>query len=440
MPQQVPRSDLFDRHSGVRSSPPSSTVWNMSPELPVESRDRRPSPFATERVEFGRNAGLASFPAARAPAITTEARLASLESANLRTAQTLATNFQAARAVASPAEKRNTAPASSPPETLRLQVEAAKARTAEDALAEAVATLARERALVASSQEAAAKAEADAQVARNASEAARSEILRANALAREAQQKADDACRDAEAARAMKAREHRREAREAVPAQHYSAEEDDTEKCKQMLEDDRTAKPPREAEEPTRYQLDAGVFELKFADLSKFFDGLDGLIGGCDKNVEKAIEHEHTTFSDSHSPFRTTNYGILTTSHTEYWFVKDYKQLEGKVLIPKETVTEALKKSGKPREPKALADFEKARAKVNQELSLVMKQKESEAAENLKEEPFQSSHEFSPVELLACRLYTGPMFTKRVEPSHTRALHEPAHPRLCPCSSMRGSV
>ena len=73
----------------------------------------------------------------------------------------------------------------------------------------------------------------------------------------------------------------------------------------------------------TPFHHQQGTFELKFANLSTFYGGLEAQIGPPEVHVALAIEFEHTSAADSNDAFTTSNYGVLTTPRTEYWFVAE---------------------------------------------------------------------------------------------------------------------
>lgn len=68
-----------------------------------------------------------------------------------------------------------------------------------------------------------------------------------------------------------------------------------------------------------------GAFTLKHLDLNAFFAGLERVIGapspGSMDDVLDAMEAEHLYGSESDELFQTANYGVLTTSATEWRFV-----------------------------------------------------------------------------------------------------------------------
>ena len=66
----------------------------------------------------------------------------------------------------------------------------------------------------------------------------------------------------------------------------------------------------------------------------KFDAGVEGLIGRADPNTRRAIRAEHCLSDDSHDEFSTSNTGLTTTSWREYWIVvqeEDEQVPEGKL-------------------------------------------------------------------------------------------------------------
>ena len=81
------------------------------------------------------------------------------------------------------------------------------------------------------------------------------------------------------------------------------------------------AKHSATSSEMQKFVADGASFTMEYDSLDKFFSGLEGVIGPPSPNVSRAIEDEHTARADSHIPFTTKNYGITTTSATEWRFV-----------------------------------------------------------------------------------------------------------------------
>ena len=147
---------------------------------------------------------------------------------------------------------------------------------------------------------------------------------------------------------------------------------------------------------------DKGAFELKHLDLSAFFAGLELMIGapspGSMDDVLDAMEAEHLQSSESHETFNTTNYGVATTSATEWKFVVEpMAPPEGG--WPFETKnTEIEDDSGALRSIKRAA---LGRDELLQRMQ-VRNEKLNEKGEPVLIEP----------ELIAARAYTGPLFFK----------------------------
>jgi hypothetical protein len=135
----------------------------------------------------------------------------------------------------------------------------------------------------------------------------------------------------------------------------------------------------------------ADNFKLSYGGLSTFFGGLEAKIGPPDPNVYAAMSAEHTERDDSREPFTTTNYGMTTTSDTEWRFVATPDRKQSK---PWPVETRGVEGVARPREP----------VKVDELLArMAMRNRTLEALG----EPPMTLHE-----LFGGRLYTGPMFVK----------------------------
>ena len=66
-----------------------------------------------------------------------------------------------------------------------------------------------------------------------------------------------------------------------------------------------------------------GGFELSFSNLSRYYAGLEGLIGSPHPDAMQAVETEHVSSEDSQLWYTTSNYGIETTSQIEYIFTTE---------------------------------------------------------------------------------------------------------------------
>ena len=83
-----------------------------------------------------------------------------------------------------------------------------------------------------------------------------------------------------------------------------------SEKMKELKE----AAAPTGAALNKKFVDDYTATEMAFGQQDEFFKGLEGLIGPPNPDLVKGIRMEHCECNDSHKPFKTTNYGIETTS------------------------------------------------------------------------------------------------------------------------------
>eukprot|EP01050_Picozoa_sp_SAG11_P041983 SAG11_NODE_19106_length_474_cov_0.789333_1_plen_157_part_11 len=78
---------------------------------------------------------------------------------------------------------------------------------------------------------------------------------------------------------------------------------------------------------PDPFAKYTGGFEGSFATTAVFFGGLDELIGSPRKDVDSAVEDEHTAvpsgFGASDFELKTGNYQVVFTPRREYAFVAD---------------------------------------------------------------------------------------------------------------------
>ena len=72
-----------------------------------------------------------------------------------------------------------------------------------------------------------------------------------------------------------------------------------------------------------KFVQDGDAFTLAYGTLSTFFGGLQGLIGAPDAKLEQSMAREHLDSADSKLMFRTSNYGMDTSSELEFHFVVD---------------------------------------------------------------------------------------------------------------------
>ena len=137
-------------------------------------------------------------------------------------------------------------------------------------------------------------------------------------------------------------------------------------------------------------------FDLKYGSLEDFRDGLSVLLGApapSEDQAMSAMEAEHTTRTDSNTEFTVYNYGTVTFSKAEYYFVTDPSD-ERLAMLGLEVwpIDKKLRAANRPyRQARPVQAFRSTRVLVNGSLR--------EAGG-----PPLSIDEF-----VACRLYTGPM-------------------------------
>jgi len=106
---------------------------------------------------------------------------------------------------------------------------------------------------------------------------------------------------------------------------------------------------------------------------------VEGLIGRADPNTRRAIRAEHCLSDDSHTEFTTSNTGLTTTSWREYWIVVQEEDDQVPERLPKVDAADH-------RNMRSIAD--------------------------LMEEEIVSEAMLCFEEVLALRVYSGPMFMK----------------------------
>ena len=204
----------------------------------------------------------------------------------------------------------------------------------------------------------------------------------------------------------------------------------------------------------THNKFAESTFELAFSDLSDFFGGLENLVGSPNPEIETGLKDEHLMKADSIRHFSTSNYNMTTSSLVEWWFVADPTSLEmgtGRTDASKfkcsQMEVESIKKlrmsederstlrekldefghganhvpSGNtkatwPREDaKTLKQAEKSGARARaprSPYSFVDRTKGGEIFRKNEQLAEISAAELLVVELVAARLYSGPMFVK----------------------------
>ena len=130
--------------------------------------------------------------------------------------------------------------------------------------------------------------------------------------------------------------------------------------------------------------------ELQYGSLKSFHAGLAGMLGPPNPNVLDAIEREHLDGPDTDITQKTHNYGIETSPRIEYHFVVDPER--GRAMLGLETYpAEPNVALRKQRIERPLESFDGAVADLNLRLNR------------------EGQPPLSQAELIALRLYTGPM-------------------------------
>ena len=126
-----------------------------------------------------------------------------------------------------------------------------------------------------------------------------------------------------------------------------------------------------------------------YADASHFYGGLDALVGPRDADTARGLRDEHVERADSPLFFDSSAHGLRTSALIEYWFVADPSPDRlaalGLHAWPRATL---------PRSPLPPAAFDGTVAAANQRLRAL------------------SLDTLTREQLVALRLYTGPMYVK----------------------------
>lgn len=162
---------------------------------------------------------------------------------------------------------------------------------------------------------------------------------------------------------------------------------------------------------------ESAPFTLAYTNLPTFYAGLEGRVGQPSPNLRLAMRSEHCSSGDSTSEFTTGNYGVATTPETE-WHA---------VVNPKAGLVQ-LKRSEYPAETRNIEEGQQraARLKPLEEYQPVLEQK-NEELKKLGEESLLLMDE-----LLAGRLYTGPMVRASLSTHASPRVPEATPPHLSP--------
>ena len=184
-------------------------------------------------------------------------------------------------------------------------------------------------------------------------------------------------------------------------------------------------------------------FELAVSDLRSFFSGLESIVGSPNPQVEIGLRNEHLNQGDSKTVFEASNYMTRTSSLIEFWFVVDPHSLDhgttqNEPLPPhvstdiadalkrlhmteneRNVLSQALEEAngtgavGFARWPREGANTLDGKAKARSPRSPVsylgVGKEMSVTNTKLKE---LSADPLGVCELIAARLYTGPLFVK----------------------------
>jgi hypothetical protein len=142
---------------------------------------------------------------------------------------------------------------------------------------------------------------------------------------------------------------------------------------------------------------------LKFGCYADAARGLAAIIGppspsGPERAAEydRAMAREHCAAADSRQTFETANYRVATTSETEWWFVRDPDGAPRPMRDrwPDEGALRATSRADEMRTPAPIASLDAPRRQLDAKL-VALGNAKTEARE-----------------VVALRLYTGPMFEK----------------------------
>lgn len=136
--------------------------------------------------------------------------------------------------------------------------------------------------------------------------------------------------------------------------------------------------------------------ELELGSGATFFKGLEGLLGDPSPNLTQALRLEHCDQNDSERKFTTKNSGITTSSQIEYLFVADGTPDGLRAELPELGLASypAETRGTFRRQPRPPADFAAWMRETNSRLAA------------------RQSPILRKEELLAARLYSGPLYLK----------------------------
>ena len=139
----------------------------------------------------------------------------------------------------------------------------------------------------------------------------------------------------------------------------------------------------------------AGAIAMEYGGLEKYFGGLEGVVGGPNQKIREGMAAEHVSGPESDKIFETGNYGVVTTSKTEWLFVTEEDEAAALSTLGLESwPAESEKKlpdRSRCRKRRPLADVERAAEAQNARL-------------------LEAKHTtLISEELIAAIMYTGPV-------------------------------
>ena len=150
-----------------------------------------------------------------------------------------------------------------------------------------------------------------------------------------------------------------------------------------------------------------------YGPIDDFHQGLEEILGPPKKLLFEAMAQEHCASIDSNVEFLAAAHGITTTSKVEWHYVVDPSAPSLEMLNidawPEELISDDHPLINRKRKPIPLDDFEESLNEINERLNRV------------------GLPNMTTVELIACRLYTGPMGMKynRMLRAHTAGGRQP---------------
>ena len=157
-----------------------------------------------------------------------------------------------------------------------------------------------------------------------------------------------------------------------------------------------------------KFAAEDGAFTYQYASLATFYGGLEALVGPPSPHLDDKMRAEHVEGPDADIKFLTTNYKLETTPRIEFWFVVEptaarLTELGLEEWPPETMIGDRPRTSADDanlRKPTPPSEFEPMRAQKNAELRIAHGNDAGAPTELLRQE------------VIACRLYTGPLFQR----------------------------